>query len=58
MFCQDIRYITRITKGNLIDEIKAINRYNTKLVRYYRSGPTHPDSLYYLRSAPPKINIP
>ena len=36
----------------LIDEIKAINRYNTKrsdFVRYYRSGLTHLDSLYYLR---------
>ncbi len=36
----------------LIDEIKAINRYNNKhsdFVRYYRSGMTHLDSLYYLR---------
>lgn len=36
----------------LIDEIKAINRYNSKhsdFVRYYRSGMTHLDSLYYLR---------
>ncbi|WP_129650431.1 RteC domain-containing protein [Alistipes senegalensis] len=39
-------------KAYLIDEIKAINRYNTKrsdFVRYYRSGLTHLDSLYYLR---------
>ncbi|MCM1151646.1 MAG: RteC domain-containing protein [Alistipes sp.] len=36
----------------LRDEIKAINRYNAKrsdFVRYYRSGMTHLDSLYYLR---------
>lgn len=36
----------------LMDEIKAINRYNTKrsdFVRYYRSGLTHLDMLYYLR---------
>ena len=34
-------------------EIKAINRYNAKrsdFVRYYRSGMTHLDSLYYLRN--------
>lgn len=40
-------------KAYLIDEIKAINRYNTKhsdFVRYYRSGMTHLDSLYYLRN--------
>ncbi len=39
-------------KAYLIDEIKAINRYNSKrsdFVRYYRSGLTHLDSLYYLR---------
>ena len=39
-------------KAYLIDEIKAINRYNTirsDFVRYYRSGLTHLDSLYYLR---------
>lgn len=39
-------------KAYLIDEIKAINRYNTKrsdFVRYYRSSLTHLDSLYYLR---------
>lgn len=39
-------------RAYLIDEIKAINRYNTKrsdFVRYYRSGLTHLDSLYYLR---------
>ncbi len=39
-------------KAYLIDEIKAINRYNTKhsdFVRYYRSGMTHLDSLYYVR---------
>lgn len=37
----------------LHDEIKAINRYNNKhsdFVRYYRSGMTHLDSLYYLRN--------
>lgn len=36
----------------LRDEIKAINRYNAKrsdFVRYYRSGMTHLDSVYYLR---------
>lgn len=36
----------------LRDEIKAINRYNAKrsdFVRYYRSGMTHMDSIYYLR---------
>ena len=36
----------------LREEIKAINRYNAKrsdFVRYYRSGLTHLDSLYYLR---------
>ena len=40
-------------KAYLIDEIKAINRYNNKhsdFVRYYRSGMTHLDSLYYLRN--------
>lgn len=39
-------------RAYLIDEIKAINRYNTKrsdFVRYYRSGLTHLDSIYYLR---------
>lgn len=39
-------------RAYLIDEIKAINRYNTKrsdFVRYYRSGLTHLDTLYYLR---------
>ena len=39
-------------RAYLIDEIKAINRYNAKrsdFVRYYRSGLTHLDSLYYLR---------
>ena len=39
-------------KAYLIDEIKAINRYNNKhsdFVRYYRSGITHLASLYYLR---------
>ncbi|WP_282195025.1 RteC domain-containing protein [Alistipes ihumii] len=39
--------------GYLHDEIKAINRYNDKhsdFVRYYRSGMTHLDSLYYLRN--------
>ena len=38
----------------LIDEIKAINRYNAKrsdFVRYYRSGLTHMDSMYYLRGS-------
>lgn len=37
----------------LHDEIKAINRYNGKhsdFVRYYRSGMTRLDSLYYLRN--------
>ena len=37
----------------LHDEIKAIDRYNDKhsdFVRYYRSGMTHLDSLYYLRN--------
>lgn len=36
----------------LRDEIKAINRYNAKrsdFVRYYRSGMTHLDSVYYMR---------
>ncbi len=40
-------------KAYLIDEIKAINRYTNKhsdFVRYYRSGMTHLDSLYYLRN--------
>lgn len=40
-------------KAYLIDEIKAINRYNDKhsdFVRYYRSGMAHLDSLYYLRN--------
>ena len=40
-------------RAYLIDEIKAINRYNNKhsdFVRYYRSGMTHLDSLYYLRN--------
>lgn len=39
-------------RAYLFDEIKAINRYNNKhsdFVRYYRSGMTHLDSLYYLR---------
>ncbi len=36
----------------LIDEIKSINRYNSKrsdFVHYYRSGSTHLDSLFYVR---------
>ncbi len=40
-------------RAYLIDEIRAINRYNNKhsdFVRYYRSGMTHLDSLYYLRN--------
>lgn len=40
-------------RAYLIDEIKAINRYNNKhsdFVRYYRSGMMHLDSLYYLRN--------
>ncbi|MCI9244148.1 MAG: RteC protein [Alistipes sp.] len=40
-------------RAYLIDEIKAINRYNNKhsdFVRYYRSGMTHLDTLYYLRN--------
>ena len=40
-------------KAYLIDEIKAINRYNNKhsdFTFYYRSGMTHLDSLYYLRN--------
>ena len=40
-------------KAYLIDEIKAINRYNNKhsdVTFYYRSGMTHLDSLYYLRN--------
>lgn len=39
-------------RAYLIDEIKGINRYNSKrsdFVRYYRSGLTHLDSIYYLR---------
>ncbi len=39
-------------RAYLVDEIKAINRYNSKrsdFVRYYRSGLTHLDSIYYLR---------
>lgn len=39
-------------RAYLIDEIKAINRYNAKrsdFVHYYRSGLTHLDSIYYLR---------
>lgn len=39
-------------RAYLIDEIKVINRYNSKrsdFVRYYRSGLTHLDSIYYLR---------
>lgn len=41
-------------RAYLIDEIKAINRYNAKrsdFVRYYRSGLTHMDSMYYLRDS-------
>lgn len=41
-------------RAYLIDEIKAINRYNAKrsdFVRYYRSGLTHLDSMYYLRGS-------
>ena len=41
-------------RAYLIDEIKAINRYNAKrsdFVRYYRSGLTHMDSMYYLRGS-------
>ncbi len=40
-------------RAYLIDEIRANNRYNNKhsdFVRYYRSGMTHLDSLYYLRN--------
>lgn len=40
-------------RAYLIDEIEAINRYNAKrsdFVRYYRSGLTNLDSLYYLRN--------
>lgn len=40
-------------RAYLIDEIKAINRYNNKhsdFMRYYRSGMTHLDTLYYLRN--------
>ena len=40
-------------RAYLLDEIKAINRYNNKhsdFVRYYRSGMTHLDTLYYLRN--------
>ena len=36
-------------RAYLIDEIKAINRYNAKrsdFVHYYRSGLTHLDSIY------------
>ena len=39
-------------RNYLIDEIKAINRYNSKrsdFVRYYKSGLTHLDHLYYRR---------
>lgn len=39
-------------RAYLQEEIKAINRYNSKrsdFVRYYRSGLTHLDSIYYLR---------
>ena len=38
----------------LQEEIKAINRYNSKrsdFVRYYRSGMTHLDASYYLRNS-------
>lgn len=41
-------------RAYLIDEIKAINRYNAKrsdFVRYYRSGLTHMDSMCYLRGS-------
>ena len=41
-------------RAYLIDEIKAITRYNAKrsdFVRYYRSGLTHMDSMYYLRGS-------
>lgn len=40
-------------RAYLVSEIEAINRYNSKradFVRYYRSGHTHLDSLYYLRN--------
>jgi len=40
-------------RAYLNDEIKATNRYNNKhsdFVRYYRSGMTHLDTLYYLRN--------
>jgi len=40
-------------RAYLIDEIKAINRYNNKhsdFVRYYLSGMTHLDTLYYRRN--------
>lgn len=39
-------------RSYLPDEIRGINRYNEKrsdFVRYYRSGLTHLDALYYLR---------
>lgn len=39
-------------RAYLQEEIKAINRYNTKrsdFIRYYRSGLTHLDSMYYTR---------
>ncbi|MCR2031608.1 RteC domain-containing protein [Alistipes timonensis] len=39
-------------RAYLIDEIRAINRYNSQrsdFVRYYRSGLTYLDSIYYLR---------
>ena len=41
-------------RSYLVDEIKAVNRYNAKrsdFVRYYRSGLTHLDSMYYLRGS-------
>ncbi|SHE54649.1 RteC protein [Mariniphaga anaerophila] len=39
-------------KEYLIDELNEINKYNAKrldFIRYYRSGATHLDSLYFLR---------
>lgn len=39
-------------RNYLIDEIKAINRYNARrsdFVRYYKSGLTHLDHMYYRR---------
>lgn len=47
-------------RAYLIDEIKAINRYNTKrsdFVRYYRSGLTHLDSIYYCEDVSTRLFI-